>query len=94
VTQLPKPHAQSLCSAGRSHCRRNPSTTAREQPPLAAARESPCAATKTQGGQTKKSKYFLKDGYDEKMYIYLKSKYFLKNGYNEKLYVFYQVVFF
>ena len=46
---------QGLCSATReAKTTRSPSTTTRAQPSLAATRESPCAATKTQYSQKKK----------------------------------------
>ena len=57
VPQLPKPaHLESVLRNKRSHRNEKPVHRNEEQPPLAATRESPRAAMKTQCGQKLKKK--------------------------------------
>ena len=54
VPQLLKPmHREPVLHNKRSHCNEKPTHRSEEWPPLAATRESPCAAMKTQRSQNK-----------------------------------------
>ena len=60
VPQLLKPVSlEPMLHNKRSHCNEKPMHRNKEQPPLAATRESPRAATKTQCSQKKKKKYII-----------------------------------
>ena len=54
AAQLLSPRASSVCSAATEATTRSLRTPAREEPPLAATRESPHATTKTQHSQIAK----------------------------------------